>query len=732
MCSVVIFAVMFDEFDSDDIGFACDGVGNAVPLTSQDDNLCSVPDYVDVNNFDPPSKETCHDRNREDFNDKYMDRYYLTFYMRNYSEYEEGASEAIVKGRLKASIQFWQDIGTDQDILSIIKDGYKLPFIHTPPAAVFKNNKSALSHREFVTEAVFDLLSKDLIQECSEMPCIVNPLSVSKQSSGKLRLILDLRYVNLHLWKNKIKFEDWNTALLFFKKNDFMGNFDLKSGYHHIEIFKDHCEFLSFSWEIDGIVRYFSFQVLPFGLSTAPFIFTKTLRPLVRHWRKKGFFIVLFLDDGWFRSDSETGCEFVAKSIKEDLLSAGLVPNCEKSVWTPVQEINWLGMTWNAEAGSLRVIERRITDILECIDNIICGFPMTTARKLASLAGKIMSLYPVVGKVAQLRTRFLYTQVVKRSHWDKIFRLESDNQLINEVFFWKHNVVILNCRMLFEHFPPSVLVYSDASHLGCGAWIAQCGGVDFFQNWKVDEIDQSSTWRELKGVFLALQAFVPMLRKKRVTVHTDNKGVEAIIKKGSMKLELHRMAIQIAELCKSVPFDIEVKWIPRAGNEVADKLSRTEDFDDWGVSREFFQFIDSKWGPHSIDRFADEFNCKISVFNSKYWSPASGGVDAFSFDWGQDCNWLVPPIALVGRAISHVKVCKALATLVVPAWPSAPFWPLLFSSSSSFKGMVTEVMSFSDPQHIFVQGRNPNSIFGTPKFTSDVLCIRLDGRLSDY
>ena len=76
----------------------------------------------------------------------------------------------------------------------------------------------------------------------------------------------------------------------------------------------------------------------------------------------------------------------------------------------------------------------------------------------------------------------------------------------------------------------------------------------------------------------------------------------------------------------------------------------------------------------------------------------------------------------------HVKACRALATLVVPSWPSAPFWPLLFAQGSSVNPMVTEVMNFSDPKHIFIQGRNPNSIFGTSRFSSDVLCIRLDGK----
>ena len=43
-------------------------------------------------------------------------------------------------------------------------------------------------------------------------PEIVNPLSVSIQKSNKKRLILDLRYINLHFFKNKFKCEDMAVA----------------------------------------------------------------------------------------------------------------------------------------------------------------------------------------------------------------------------------------------------------------------------------------------------------------------------------------------------------------------------------------------------------------------------------------------------------------------------------------------------------------------------------------
>ena len=116
-------------------------------------------------------------------------------------------------------------------LLDINRNGYKLPFVNTPPSFRFDNNRSAISHSEFVTGAITDLLEKNLIVE-SDAPYTVNPPSVAIQSSGKKRLILDLSFVNTFLWKSTIKFDDWKDALSYFQKGDFCNSFDHKSGYH--------------------------------------------------------------------------------------------------------------------------------------------------------------------------------------------------------------------------------------------------------------------------------------------------------------------------------------------------------------------------------------------------------------------------------------------------------------------------------------------------------------------
>lgn len=82
------------------------------------------------------------------------------------------------------------------------------------------------------------------------------------------------------------------------QKGDFIFTFDPKSAYHHIEIFNDHRECWGFSWEIDGRNQYYVFNVLPFGRSTAGYIFAKVLREPVKFFRAKGMKIITFLDDG--------------------------------------------------------------------------------------------------------------------------------------------------------------------------------------------------------------------------------------------------------------------------------------------------------------------------------------------------------------------------------------------------------------------------------------------------
>jgi len=182
-------------------------------------------------------------------------------------------------------------------VKNIVTYGYALPFKAFPESAFFNNNCSAFKHSSFVEEAIEELLNKRCIEQHDTPPHVVNPLTV--EEGKKLRLVLDLRYVNNFLESTRFKYEDLRTLSEIFESGFFFFTFDLESGYHHASIVKYHQQLLGFSRLFsDGKRRYFTFRVLPFALSTACYMFTKLLCPLVARWRSVGHFSLVYVDDG--------------------------------------------------------------------------------------------------------------------------------------------------------------------------------------------------------------------------------------------------------------------------------------------------------------------------------------------------------------------------------------------------------------------------------------------------
>ena len=75
-----------------------------------------------------------------------------------------------------------------------------------------------------------------------------SPLSVVTKSPRNFRLVLNLRYLNQFLYVVSFKYEDLRIAALMFEPKDFLFKFDLKSGYHHVDIYPDHFKYLGFQW----------------------------------------------------------------------------------------------------------------------------------------------------------------------------------------------------------------------------------------------------------------------------------------------------------------------------------------------------------------------------------------------------------------------------------------------------------------------------------------------------
>ena len=127
-----------------------------------------------------------------------------------------------------------------------------------------------------------------------------------------------------------------------FRKDDFLFKFDLKSDYHHVDIYEPHQKYLGFAWETEGKVSYFVFAVLPLDLSSACYAFTKLLRPLIWYWRGLGLWAVVYLDDGVVAVNGYDRAVHQIKKVQSDLASTGLIVNDVKSQWIPAKCIIWL------------------------------------------------------------------------------------------------------------------------------------------------------------------------------------------------------------------------------------------------------------------------------------------------------------------------------------------------------------------------------------------------------
>ena len=587
------------------------------------------------------------------------------------------------------------------------------------------NNRSAIANSSFVEESITQLLKEGRIHECSRKPIAVNPLSVSIQASSKKRLILDLRKVNLHLWKQLFKFEDLKTTRLYLEKGKFLFSFDLKSGIHHIDIFPAHTDYLGFSWAIGPITKYYKFLVLPFGLSSAPYIFSKIMRVLVKKWRSEGKEIIVYLDDGLGLGNSLSEAKTHSQAVHNDLIQAGFITNEEKSYWNPQQYCQWLGFILDTSKGVIGPVHSKLLRIIDSITWVkLSGVKILNVKTLASLIGQIIAMSPALGNVTRLMTRSMLTNVQTAETWYSSILLSTET--MGELQFWEQNILNLKAIPMKTDCTFQKVVYSDASGVGAGGYIVEVSGALAHGSWDENQRHKSSTWRELKAVQIILKSFIPLLAGSSVKWFTDSQNVVRIIEVGSGKTELQEMAYSIFALCVEHGISLKVDWVPRSLNDKADHLSRIIDYDDWALSDYLFNRFEKIWGMHTVDRFASSSNTKLPRFNSRYWNPGSESVDTFTCYWANENNWLVPPISLIAKTILHLKANKASGTLIIPNWPSAPFWSLLIDAGTgSFRTEVIDLRFFPAYSASFITGHSNRALFKENFPSFKMIAIRL-------
>ena len=286
----------------------------------------------------------------------------------NRGEFNSLNTSSGVKGRLSAPVNILKStLNAPEFVVDIITRGYKLPFAGYLPPYSLSNNGSAFQHPEFVSQAICERLENICIVERSVPPFCVNPLSVAK--GKKLRLVIDFRHVNNFLMR--LKYEDLSSLSQVLHEGHWFLTWDLKSGYHHVDIRAEHQTYPASSWRFNGVLRYFTFPVLPFGLGSACFCFTKLLRPLVNRSRSMGHNSLIYLDNGCGSQPDKCSAAAATVIQRRVLNSSGILVNEDKSHWDPMQIGEWLGFVISTIGLTFQIPEAKVQKLKSLLGSVI-------------------------------------------------------------------------------------------------------------------------------------------------------------------------------------------------------------------------------------------------------------------------------------------------------------------------------------------------------------------------
>jgi hypothetical protein len=335
-------------------------------------------------------------------------------------------------------------------------------------------------------------------------------------------------------------------------------------------------------------------------------------------------------------------------------------------------------------------------------------------------------MYHVFGSLVYILTKDASRWIADRSNWTT--RIPLPTGVIQELEFWKRNInVITRQNLVPDHRKPAVIIYSDASSTGCGAYVLGDPDTEMVHYWTEQEQGTSSTWRELKAVILFLNIHAVKLESLCVKWYTDNQAVPRIVYKGSMVMELNILAMEALQICAQHKISLSLDWVPRGENTVADDLSKVIDVEDWSIQDHIFQYLNKTQGPFSCDIFASNLTKKVPKFYSRYWCEGAAGVDAFAYSWAEENCWLVPPPSIIAKTLLHMQGCRAAGIMIVPRWCASFFWPILHNGQSWEPG-IQLIQEYCRPKRFFKAGAHGNNVFSENAFQSNVLVLKINYR----
>ena len=549
--------------------------------------------------------------------------------------------------------------------------GYKITFFKTPFQKFPRFTQSSGQEALLISQEVNELLQKGAMERTPfSRDGFYSHLFLVPKKDGPMRPVIDLSYLNKFILNEHFQMENLSCLKTLLLKGDFMTNIDLKDAYLSVPVHQSSQKFLRFIWED----TCYQFKALPFGLCSAPRIFTKLMKPIAAFLMRKSIRVLIYVDDFLLLAATKEEAVKNTHLFITLLQSLGFIINFKKSSLTPSQVITFLGFKIDSTSMMLSLPAEKINKILDCAHRLLAP-QRITLRNLASLIGLLEASRPAIWR-APLHFRHLQCDLI----WGLQMNRESCDALITlstsargELAWWLENTRSTNGSPV--HLPPpDMLITTDASMKG---WGAVHHSLETNGRWSQQESLQHINYLELKAAFLALKTFLKDRSHVTVSLQIDNTTAIAYInnKGGTHSLQLLTLALELWDWCQARDIFVIASHIPGRDNVSADKESREfRDMSEWKLDTSIIQPFLSHC---QTDLFASRLTNQLKDYIS--WRPDPGAIhtDAFTITWAPLQGYAFPPFNLISRTLEKVMIEQTEIILVAPIWQTQPWWPVL-------------------------------------------------------
>ena len=390
------------------------------------------------------------------------------------------AAGPYMRNRLRDRVDFWRNLGASEMVLDWVRNGFMAWFNNDVPCRSKANQDSCYepeAHSAFISASMEALIARGVVGVWDPAwgdPRVISPLKVVPKKGGKLRLILDLSWLNKNLNFPKFKYDNVGKIPELFESGDYMFAWDAKDGYWHVDLHPDMWQYMCFEWE--GRILYFG--QMPFGLAPACWVFTRMMRVAVDHMRLQGLKVLAYIDDGLAGAQPKSEASRLRQMTVDTLLGCGWLINWPKSDLNLSQrDKEFIGYLISTEGqGSLSPSTARCSKLISAVSAALEARTISP-RRVAQAVGHIVSLRPCMDPMALMFTRHLniwIQRAVDDRGWD--WRIELGEEARRELRTWKGWFAKWKTRTLWPRGTPELLMAQDASDTAVGGWLGVFNG----------------------------------------------------------------------------------------------------------------------------------------------------------------------------------------------------------------------------------------------------------------